>query len=106
MPLFQQSVILRDLFSILLVIIRVVDMRKRTEEKTLIQNLHRYGYEDNTVESVKTLTKLNELYTVKLQAHQRDEASLMTKLRKYLSRGLSILFIVIMVSSYVMPGKN
>lgn len=82
-------------------------MRKRTEEKTLIQNLHRYyGYEDNTVESVKTLTKLNELYTVKLQAHQRDEASLMTKLRKYLSRGLSILFIVIMVSSYVMPGKN
>lgn len=31
MPLFQQSVVLRDLFSILLVIIRITDMRKKTE---------------------------------------------------------------------------
>ena len=77
MPLFQQFVLLRDFFSAIMVIVRILDSRRATEERILIESIEKHS---NELQNVLTnLTKLNALYSKKLEAKEIEEKSWLTR---------------------------
>lgn len=102
MPLFQQFVVLRDFFSVFLVIIRIVDSRRTTEEKSLLRDIQKEPEDLGSV--VAKLTRLNEIYHQKIEAKETDQKSLVSRIKQYIWKGLTLLFVCI--TAYSMISKR
>lgn len=96
-PIFMQKTILKTILSTVIAIIRTKYLRRMTPEKKALAALEK----PHSPEEYKEIfSNLNHIYKQKLERKKKEENSLGTKIRGWISKGFTILFIFSIARSF------
>jgi hypothetical protein len=102
LPLFTQRKFMKRALIVWIALIRGYFMTKKTEEDTLLEQLDK---ERGEAEYRDLLERLRDINKEKLEEKKRYESSWAYKIRNWVSKGISIFFLIILVKNMI-PGLN